>query len=89
MPVEIENLILPDTLQSSERQLSNANWFLAIISKEDAQLAILVKEQMRKLAIAHEVQRDLAGNFYTKNVRPIYDNPLTKAYQRTDAFWRS
>lgn len=63
MPVEIENLILPDTLQSSERQLSNANWFLAIISKEDGQLAILVKEQTRKLAIAHEVQPDLAGNF--------------------------
>lgn len=89
MPVEIENLILLDTLQSSERQLSNANWFLAIISKEDRQLAILVKEQTRKLAIAHEVQRDLASNFYTKNVRPIYDNPLTRAYQRTDAFWRS
>lgn len=87
MPVEIENLILPDTLQSSERQLSNANWFLAIISKEDGQLAILVKEQTRKLARAHEVQPDLAGNFYTKNVRPIYDHPLTRAYQTTDAFW--
>lgn len=87
MPVEIENLILPDTLQSSERQLSNANWFLAIISKEDGQLVILVKEQTRKLAIAHEVQPDLAGNFYTKNVQPIYDHPLTRAYQTTDAFW--
>lgn len=86
MPVEIENLILPDTLQ---RQLSNANWFLAIISKEDGQLAILVKEQTRKLAVAHEAQRDLTGNFYTKIVRPIYDNPLTRAYQRRNAFWHS